>query len=137
MEEQFLQPKGVVPKAWAGRGEGATQDRPVEEGSAQGKGLPALPLPASMFTCVQAQTTWLQSSVPVLPCFQAGDVGSIPSQGIRISHAVGQLSPHTATSKSEPHSRREPTCCNEDPAQPKKGREKKGIQWESQQHLPL
>ena len=45
MEAQFLQLKGVVPKAWAGRREGAMQDRPVKEGSVQEKGLPALPPP--------------------------------------------------------------------------------------------
>lgn len=53
MEAQFLQLKGVVPKAWAGRGEGAMQDRPVKEGSAQEKGLPALPPPASMVTSLK------------------------------------------------------------------------------------
>ena len=39
----------------------------------------------------------------------AGDVGSIPSRGTKIPHAVGQLSPHTAT-------REKPACRNKDPA---------------------
>ena len=29
----------------------------------------------------------------------AGDAGSIPGQGTKIPHAVGQLSPHTTTSE--------------------------------------
>ena len=33
----------------------------------------------------------------------AGDMGSIPSQGTKISYAVGQLSPHTSTM--------DPICC--------------------------
>ena len=34
---------------------------------------------------------------------KAGDMGSIPSRGTKIPHAVGQLSPHAST--------REPACC--------------------------
>ena len=52
-------------------------------------------------------------------------MSSIPGQGIRMPHATGQLSLHAATRESEPHSRKEPTCCNEDPAQPKKGRKRR------------
>ena len=33
----------------------------------------------------------------------AGDAGSIPRQGTRIPHAMGQLSPGTATSKKPGH----------------------------------
>ena len=46
------------------------------------------------------------------PPSNAGDAGSIPSQGTKIPHAMGQLSPHTATTKPKYHS--------EDPVQPKK-----------------
>ena len=35
------------------------------------------------------------------PPFNAGDVGSIPSQGTKIPHAMGQLSPHTATTEAQ------------------------------------
>ena len=44
--------------------------------------------------------------VKSLPC-KAGDTGSIPGHVTRILHAVGQLSPHTATA--------EPVHHNEDP----------------------
>ena len=39
------------------------------------------------------------------PTCNAGDMGSIPGQGSKISHAAGQLNPHAAT--------RESMCCNE------------------------
>ena len=41
-----------------------------------------------------------------------GDAGSIPGQGTKIPHAVGQLSPRAAM--------KDPACRNEDPMQPKK-----------------
>ena len=34
------------------------------------------------------------------PPSNAGDVGSIPGQGTKIPHAVGQQSPHTATTEA-------------------------------------
>ena len=37
------------------------------------------------------------------PSSNAGDTGSIPGQGTKIPHAIGQLSPRIST--------REPTCC--------------------------
>ena len=40
------------------------------------------------------------------PPYNAGDVGSISGQGTKIPHAVGQLSPRTATRE------RKPTCHN-------------------------
>lgn len=67
MEAQFLQLKEVVPKAWAGRREGAMQDRPVKEGSAQGKGLPALPPPASTVTSVKREGGQEDAGSPTLP----------------------------------------------------------------------
>ena len=39
------------------------------------------------------------------PTCNAEDMGSIPGQGTKISHAAGQISPHAAT--------RESVCCNE------------------------
>ena len=49
-----------------------------------------------------------------------GDAGSIPGRGTKISHATGQLSPHTAT-------REKPMNCNKDPMQPKrKGKKENG-----------
>ena len=33
----------------------------------------------------------------------AGDAGSIPGRGTKIPHAVGQLSPHAATTKHASH----------------------------------
>ena len=39
------------------------------------------------------------------PPSNVGDMGSIPGQGAKIPHAMGQLSPHATT--------REPVCCNE------------------------
>ena len=33
------------------------------------------------------------------PPSNAGDVGSIPGQGTKISHATGQLSPHATTTE--------------------------------------
>ena len=41
-----------------------------------------------------------------------GDAGLIPGWGTKMPCAMGQLSLHTTT--------RESTCCNKDPAQPKK-----------------
>ena len=37
------------------------------------------------------------------PPSSAGDAGSIPGQGTKISHAVGQLSPRTATTEPVHH----------------------------------
>ena len=61
------------------------------------------------------------------PPSNAGDVGSIPGQGTKTRHAVGQLSPWVATTESTCHNSEKPTChnekhvCrNEDPGQPKK-----------------
>ena len=34
------------------------------------------------------------------PPSNAGDMGSIPGQGTKIPHAMGQLSPHTATTEA-------------------------------------
>ena len=34
-----------------------------------------------------------------IPLCNAGDVGTIPGQGTRILHAVGQLSPHATTTE--------------------------------------
>ena len=50
--------------------------------------------------------------VKIPPC-NTGDAGSIPGQGTKISHVVGQLSP-SATTREE-----KSMCCNKDPAQPK------------------
>ena len=41
----------------------------------------------------------------------AGNSSSTPGWGSKIPHATGQLSRHSTTT--------EPTCCNEDPVQPK------------------
>ena len=60
----------------------------------------------------------------------AGDTGSIPGQGTKISHDMGQLSPQAATTEpaysraQAPHLQRvcrneESTCLSADPAQPK------------------
>ena len=35
------------------------------------------------------------------PPYNAGDEGSIPGQGTKIPHAVGQLSPHATTTELE------------------------------------
>jgi len=49
------------------------------------------------------------------------DTCSIPGQGIKIPHAVGQLSPHTHTKTTESaHHREDPTCHNWDSMQPNK-----------------
>ena len=37
-----------------------------------------------------------------IPLCNAGDVGTIPGQGTRILHAVGQLSPHATTAEPVP-----------------------------------
>ena len=47
------------------------------------------------------------------PPSNAGDKGSIPSQGTKTPHAMGQLSQHTTN-------REQPMYCNKDPLQPKK-----------------
>ena len=44
---------------------------------------------------------------------KAGDEGSIPSQGTKTPHAMGQLSQHTAN-------REQPMYCNKDPVHQKK-----------------
>ena len=56
------------------------------------------------------------------PSFNAGDTGSIPGQGTKIPHAVGQLSPSAATTEPTRHSyraytttREKPVHCNEEP----------------------
>ena len=36
------------------------------------------------------------------PSSTAGDAGSIPGQGTKIPHVVGQLSPHTTTTEPVP-----------------------------------
>ena len=51
-----------------------------------------------------------------------GDVGLIPGWGTKMPCAVGQLSLHTTT--------RESTCCNKDPAQPKK-RKRRPRSWQT------
>ena len=33
------------------------------------------------------------------PPYNAGDAGSVPGQGTKIPHAMGQLSPHAATTE--------------------------------------
>ena len=83
-------------------------------------------LPASMFTSLKWEPRDSPGG-PVVesPPFRWGDVSSTPGQRIRMPHAAGQLSAHAATRESEPHSQKEPTCCNEDPAQPKTGGEKR------------
>ena len=43
--------------------------------------------------------------------YNAGDTGSIPGQGTKIPHAMGQLSPHTPQLLSSHASTREPACC--------------------------
>ena len=48
---------------------------------------------------------------------KAGEVGSIPSQGPKIPHAMGELSWSNPT--------RKPACCNEDLEQPNKYLKKK------------
>ena len=50
----------------------------------------------------------------------AGDVGLIPGQETKISHASGQLSLHTTTRKKPVHHNKEPKCSNEDLTQQKK-----------------
>ena len=42
------------------------------------------------------------------PPINAGDEGSIPGQGTKMSHASGQLSPCTATTEPEPQLERSP-----------------------------
>ena len=51
--------------------------------------------------------------------YNVGDADSIPGQGTKISHAVGQLSPSATAREGKS------MCCNKDPAQPKQmlGRE--------------
>ena len=44
----------------------------------------------------------------------AGDTGSIPARGTKISHATQQLSPRTTTT--------EPECHHKDPVQPKQSK---------------
>ena len=50
--------------------------------------------------------------VKISPC-NTGGAGSIPGQGTKISHAVGQLSPSATAREGKS------MCCNKDPAKPK------------------
>ena len=50
-------------------------------------------------------TSLMAPGVKNTPC-NAGDVGSIPGQGTKIPHTLGQLSPHLTVRKSRHHKER-------------------------------
>ena len=47
-----------------------------------------------------------------------GDTGSIPDQGTKIPHAMGQVSLRTSARSLGATAREKPVCCNEEPARP-------------------
>ena len=79
---------------------------------------------------IRIYLSWDFPGGPVVknPPSNARDAGSIPGWGTKIPHAVGQLSPHAATTETKHFRARapqlekpgcrneEPVHCNEDPA---------------------
>ena len=55
---------------------------------------------------------FLSGPVAKNPSSSAGDVGLIPGQETKISHASGQLSLHTTTRKKPVCRSKEPKCSN-------------------------
>ena len=52
------------------------------------------------------------------PPLNAGDTDSIPDQGTKIPHAMGQISLRTSARSLGATAREKTVCCNEEPARP-------------------
>ena len=48
----------------------------------------------------------------------SGDTGSIPDQGTKIPHAMGQVSLRNSAGSLGATAREKPVCCSEEPASP-------------------